>query len=41
MADILDVWVACICCVRVWERAERRASFCGLGGIRGGAMLLL
>ena len=26
--------------MRVWERAERSASFCGFGGIGGGAILI-
>lgn len=26
--------------MRVWERAESSASFCGFGGIGGGAMLV-
>ena len=38
MADWLEAWVDWICWVRVFERAERRASFCGFGGMGGGAM---
>lgn len=37
MADSVDACAASICWVRVCEMAERRASFCGLGGIGGGA----
>ena len=28
------------CCVRVWDRAERRASFSGFGGMGGAEMLV-
>lgn len=39
MAARLEAYAEWICWVRVWERAERRASFWGLGGIGGGATL--
>ena len=39
MADMLEACVVWICCVRVWEMAQRSASFCGLGGIGGGSIL--
>ncbi len=38
-AERFELCMDCICWVRVWERAERRASFWGLGGIGGGAIL--
>ena len=38
-AERFDEWVARVCWVKVWDRAASKASFCGFGGIGGGAMV--
>ena len=38
MAEALELRFEWMCWVRVWEMAERRASFSGLGGIGGAGM---